>query len=156
MILWSGFITSTEPVLVPIFICQTVFRMSGVPVVPKIYSIQYPGLAYMVRSEVSEKRIPGQERRHRLHVVAVNPQSFKKDNSFCKAGWIFCTTAPRFCTKSLSGPTSIMWVYRWWKFAILVSDARQRQLFKNIVYGVHWPACWNRFCGNRRFVCRTI
>ena len=80
----------------------------AVPVVPKnIFPSNIQGLPTWYEVRVSEKGYLG--RRDGIDfMVAVNPQSFKKDVASVKPGGYLCTTAPRFCTKSLSGPTSII------------------------------------------------
>lgn len=113
---------------------KAVFRM-GVPVTPKnIFPSNIQGLPTWYEVRVSEKGYLG--RREGVDVmVAVNPQSIKRDYADVAAGgyFIYDSTKPlppgydRTDITHLGIPMTELCNAQY-------SDARQRQLFKNIVY----------------------
>ena len=113
---------------------KAVFRM-GVPVTPKnIFPSNIQGLPTWYEVRVSEKGYLG--RREGVDMmVAVNPQSMKKDYADVKPGgyFVFDNTKPlpptfaREDITHLGIPMTALCNAEY-------SDARQRQLFKNIVY----------------------
>ncbi len=113
---------------------KAVFRM-GVPVTPKnIFPSNIQGLPTWYEARVSEKGYLG--RREGVDVmVAVNPQSMKKDYADVKPGgyFVYDSTKPlppgyeREDITHLGIPMTELCNAEY-------TDARQRQLFKNIVY----------------------
>jgi len=113
---------------------KAVFRM-GVPVTPKnIFPSNIQGLPTWYEVRVSEKGYLGRREGVDL-MVAVNPQSMKKDYADVKPGgyFVYDNTKPlaptydRTDIDHLGIPMTAMCNAEY-------SDARQRQLFKNIVY----------------------
>ncbi|MGD9629218.1 MAG: 2-oxoacid:acceptor oxidoreductase subunit alpha [Pyrinomonadaceae bacterium] len=113
---------------------KAVFRM-GVPVTPKnIFPSNIQGLPTWYEVRVSEKGYLG--RREGVDVmVAVNPQSMKKDYADVRAGgyFVYDNTKPlapaydRTDIAHIGIPMTALCNAEY-------TDARQRQLFKNIVY----------------------
>ena len=113
---------------------KAVFRM-GVPVTPKnIFPSNIQGLPTWYEVRVSEKGYLGRREGVDL-MVAVNPQSMKKDYADVKPGGYFVydntkPLAPAFDRQDITHlgiPMTALCNAEY-------SDARQRQLFKNIVY----------------------
>jgi 2-oxoglutarate ferredoxin oxidoreductase subunit alpha len=113
---------------------KAVFR-SGVPVTPKnIFPSNIQGLPTWYEVRVSEKGYLGRREGIDL-VVAVNPQSMKKDYADVQAGgyFVYDSSKPlppgydRNDITHLGIPMTELCNARF-------TDARQRQLFKNIVY----------------------
>ncbi|HMQ05490.1 MAG TPA: 2-oxoacid:acceptor oxidoreductase subunit alpha [Pyrinomonadaceae bacterium] len=113
---------------------KAVFRM-GVPVTPKnIFPSNIQGLPTWYEVRVSEKGYLGRREGVDL-MVAVNPQSMKKDYADVKAGgyFVYDSTKPlspdydRTDITHLGIPMTELCNANY-------TDARQRQLFKNIVY----------------------
>ena len=113
---------------------KAVFRM-GVPVTPKnIFPSNIQGLPTWYEVRVSEKGYLGRREGVDL-MVAVNPQSMKKDYSDVKPGgyFVYDNTKPlapiynREDITHLGIPMTALCNAEY-------TDARQRQLFKNIVY----------------------
>ena len=113
---------------------KTVFRM-GVPVVPKnIFPSNIQGLPTWYEVRVSEKGYLG--RRDGIDfMVAVNPQSFKKDVASVKPGGYFMYDSTKVLHEEFIRPDiHYVGVPMMEICNREFSDARQRQLFKNIVY----------------------
>lgn len=113
---------------------KAVFRM-GVPVTPKnIFPSNIQGLPTWYEVRVSEKGHLGRREGVDL-MIAVNPQSMKKDYADVKAGgyFVYDSTKPlppgydRDDITHLGIPMTALCNAEF-------TDARQRQLFKNIVY----------------------
>lgn len=113
---------------------KAVFRM-GVPVTPKnIFPSNIQGLPTWYEVRVSEKGYLGRRAGVDL-MVSVNPQSIRKDYAEVKPGgyFIYDSTKPlapefnRSDIKHIGIPMTALCNAEF-------SDARQRQLFKNIVY----------------------
>ena len=113
---------------------KAVFRM-GVPVTPKnIFPSNIQGLPTWYEVRVSEKGYLGRREGVDL-MVAVNPQSMKKDYADVKSGGYFVydstkPLAPTFDREDITHlgvPMTALCNAEY-------TDARQRQLFKNIVY----------------------
>lgn len=113
---------------------KAVFRM-GVPVTPKnIFPSNIQGLPTWYEVRVSEKGYLGRREGVDL-MVAVNPQSMKKDYADVKPGgfFVYDSTKPlppgydRTDITHLGIPMTALCNAEY-------TDARQRQLFKNIVY----------------------
>ncbi|MGD9561085.1 MAG: 2-oxoacid:acceptor oxidoreductase subunit alpha [Pyrinomonadaceae bacterium] len=113
---------------------KAVFRM-GVPVTPKnIFPSNIQGLPTWYEVRVSEKGYLGRRENVDL-MVAVNPQSMKKDYADTRAGgyFVYDSTKPlppgydREDITVLGIPMTALCNAEF-------TDARQRQLFKNIVY----------------------
>lgn len=113
---------------------KAVFRM-GVPVTPKnIFPSNIQGLPTWYEVRVSEKGHLGRREGVDL-MVAVNPQSMKKDYADTRPGgyFVYDSTKPlppdyqRDDIKHIGIPMTELCNAQY-------SDARQRQLFKNIVY----------------------
>ncbi|HEX6124835.1 MAG TPA: 2-oxoacid:acceptor oxidoreductase subunit alpha [Pyrinomonadaceae bacterium] len=113
---------------------KAVFRL-GVPVTPKnIFPSNIQGLPTWYEVRVSEKGYLGRREGVNL-MVAVNPQSMKKDYADVHAGgyFLYDNTKPlppdydRTDITHLGVPMTALCNAQY-------SDARQRQLFKNIVY----------------------
>lgn len=113
---------------------KAVFRM-GIPVTPKnIFPSNIQGLPTWYEVRVSENGHLGRREGIDL-MVAVNPQSMKKDYSDVRAGgyFVYDNTKPlgpgydRTDITHLGIPMTALCNAQY-------SDARQRQLFKNIVY----------------------
>lgn len=113
---------------------KAIFRM-GVPVTPKnIFPSNIQGLPTWYEVRVSQKGYLGRREGVDL-MVAVNPQSMKKDYSDVSPGgyFVYDNTKPlapaydRTDITHLGIPMTAMCTVEY-------SDARQRQLFKNIVY----------------------
>ena len=113
---------------------KAVFRM-GVPVTPKnIFPSNIQGLPTWYEVRVSEKGYLGRREGVDL-MVAVNPQSMKKDYADVKPGgyFVYDSTKPlapiydRTDITHLGIPMTAICNAEY-------TDARQRQLFKNIVY----------------------
>jgi len=113
---------------------KAVFRM-GVPVTPKnIFPSNIQGLPTWYEVRVSEKGYLGRRAGVDL-MVSVNPQSMKKDYSDVRPGgyFVFDSTkplSPDFTRTDITHIGIPMTALCNAEF----SDARQRQLFKNIVY----------------------
>jgi 2-oxoglutarate/2-oxoacid ferredoxin oxidoreductase subunit alpha len=113
---------------------KAVFRM-GVPVTPKnIFPSNIQGLPTWYEVRVSEKGYLGRREGVDL-MVAVNPQSMKKDYSDVHAGGYFVYDStkplpPEYDRTDITHVGIPMTALCNAEF----SDARQRQLFKNIVY----------------------
>lgn len=113
---------------------KTVFRM-GVPVVPKnIFPSNIQGLPTWYEVRVSEKGYLG--RRDGIDfMVAINPQSFKKDVASVKSGGFFMYDSTKVLHEEFIRPDiHYIGVPMMEICNQEFSDARQRQLFKNIVY----------------------
>ena len=113
---------------------KAVFRM-GVPVTPKnIFPSNIQGLPTWYEVRVSEKGYLGRREGVDL-MVAVNPQSMKKDYADVRSGGYFVydstkPLAPTFNREDITHlgiPMTALCNAEY-------TDARQRQLFKNIVY----------------------
>ena len=113
---------------------KAVFRM-GVPVTPKnIFPSNIQGLPTWYEVRVSEKGYLGRREGVDL-MVAVNPQSMKKDYADVRSGgyFVYDNTKPlrpgydREDIKHLGIPMTALCNAEY-------TDARQRQLFKNVVY----------------------
>jgi len=111
---------------------KTLFRM-GIPVSPKnIFPSNIQGLPTWYEVRVSEAGYVA--RRDGIDLmVAMNPQTFKEDLAeVVPGGWLFYDSTmpriwPREDVKVLGVPIAEMCAAKW-------KDARQRQLFKNMVY----------------------
>ncbi|MBK7788353.1 MAG: 2-oxoacid:acceptor oxidoreductase subunit alpha [Saprospiraceae bacterium] len=113
---------------------KTVFRM-GVPVVPKnIFPSNIQGLPTWYEVRVSEKGYLG--RRDGIDfMVAINPQSFKKDVASVKSGGFFMYDSTKVLHEEFIRPDiHYIGVPMMEICNQEFTDARQRQLFKNIVY----------------------
>ncbi len=113
---------------------KAVFRM-GVPVTPKnIFPSNIQGLPTWYEVRVSEKGYLGRREGVDL-MVAVNPQSMKKDYADVKAGGYFLYDSskplpPGYDRDDVTHiPIPLMTLCN-----AEFTDARQRQLFKNIIY----------------------
>ena len=113
---------------------RAVFRM-GVPVTPKnIFPSNIQGLPTWYEVRVSEKGHLGRREGVDL-VVAVNPQSIKKDYASVAPGGYFLYDSskplpPGFDRKDIEAIAIPLMQLANAEF----TDARQRQLFKNIIY----------------------
>lgn len=113
---------------------KTVFRM-GVPVVPKnIFPSNIQGLPTWYEVRVCEKGYLG--RRDGIDfMVAVNPQSFKKDVASVRPGGFFMYDSTKVLHEEFIRPDiNYIGIPMMEICNREFSDARQRQLFKNIVY----------------------
>ena len=113
---------------------KTVFRM-GVPVVPKnIFPSNIQGLPTWYEVRVSEKGYLG--RRDGIDfMVTINPQSFKKDVASVKSGGFFMYDSTKVLHEEFIRPDiHYIGVPMMEICNQEFTDARQRQLFKNIVY----------------------
>ncbi len=113
---------------------KTIFRM-GVPVTPKnIFPSNIQGLPTWYEVRVSEKGYLGRKEGIDL-MVAVNPQSMKKDVASVKSGGYFFYDSSKALHDEFVRPdihyigVPLMEICN-----NEFTDARQRQLFKNIVY----------------------
>lgn len=113
---------------------KAVFRM-GVPVTPKnIFPSNIQGLPTWYEVRVSEKGHLGRREGVDL-MVAVNPQSMKKDYADVKAGGYFVYDSSKPLPPGYDrDDITLLGIPMTELCNAQYSDARQRQLFKNIVY----------------------
>src|SRR5687767_10899080 len=113
---------------------KAVFRM-GVPVTPKnIFPSNIQGLPTWYEVRVSEKGHLGRREGVDL-MVAVNPQSMKKDYADVKTGGYFLFDSSKPLHPSYDrGDIAHIGIPLMNLCNAEFTDARQRQLFKNIVY----------------------
>ena len=113
---------------------KTIFRM-GVPVTPKnIFPSNIQGLPTWYEVRVSEKGYLG--RREGIDImVTVNPQSMKKDVASVKAGgYLFYDSTKKLHDEFIRTDINYIGVPLMEICNTEFTEARQRQLFKNIVY----------------------
>lgn len=113
---------------------KTVFRM-GVPVAPKnIFPSNIQGLPTWYEVRVSEKGYLG--RREGIDImVSVNPQSMKKDVASVRSGgYFFYDSSKPLHDEFIRSDVNYIGVPLMEICNAEFTDARQRQLFKNIVY----------------------
>jgi 2-oxoglutarate ferredoxin oxidoreductase subunit alpha len=113
---------------------KTIFRM-GVPVTPKnIFPSNIQGLPTWYEVRISEKGYLG--RREGIDImVAVNPQSMKKDvASVSSGGYFLYDSTKKLHDEFLRDDIHYIGVPLMEICNAEFTDARQRQLFKNIVY----------------------
>ena len=113
---------------------KAVFRM-GVPVTPKnIFPSNIQGLPTWYEVRVSEKGYLGRREGVDL-MVAVNPQSMKKDYADVKPGGYFVYDSSKPLPPGYDrSDITLLGIPMTELCNAQYSDARQRQLFKNIVY----------------------
>lgn len=113
---------------------KAVFRM-GVPVTPKnIFPSNIQGLPTWYEVRVSEKGYLGRREGVDL-MVAVNPQSMKKDYADVKTGGYFVYDSSKPLPPGYDrDDITLLGIPMTELCNAQYSDARQRQLFKNIVY----------------------
>ncbi|MBK6590664.1 MAG: 2-oxoacid:acceptor oxidoreductase subunit alpha [Acidobacteria bacterium] len=113
---------------------KAVFRM-GVPVTPKnIFPSNIQGLPTWYEVRISEKGYLGRREGVDL-MVAVNPQSMKKDYADVKAGGYFVYDSSKPLPPGYDrDDITLLGIPMTELCNAQYSDARQRQLFKNIVY----------------------
>jgi 2-oxoglutarate ferredoxin oxidoreductase subunit alpha len=113
---------------------KAIFRM-GVPVTPKnIFPSNIQGLPTWYEVRVSEKGYLGRREGIDL-MVAVNPQSFAQDVASVKSGGYFLYDSTKKLAKEfLRDDINYIEIPLMEISNSNYSDARQRQLFKNIIY----------------------
>jgi 2-oxoglutarate/2-oxoacid ferredoxin oxidoreductase subunit alpha len=113
---------------------KTIFRM-GVPVTPKnIFPSNIQGLPTWYEVRISEKGYLGRKDEIDL-MVATNPQSLKKDiASLKKGGYLLFDSSKTLHEEYIRGDIHYIGVPLMNICNEEFTDARQRQLFKNIVY----------------------
>jgi 2-oxoglutarate ferredoxin oxidoreductase subunit alpha len=113
---------------------KTIFRM-GVPVTPKnIFPSNIQGLPTWYEVRVSEKGYLGRKDQVDL-MIAVNPQSLKKDiASLCTGGYLLFDSTKPLHEEFLRSDINYIGIPLMDICNREFTDARQRQLFKNIVY----------------------
>jgi 2-oxoglutarate/2-oxoacid ferredoxin oxidoreductase subunit alpha len=111
---------------------KTLFRM-GIPVAPKnIFPSNIQGLPTWYEVRVSEAGYAARREGIDL-MIAMNPQTYNEDlREIAKGGWLlYDSSMPRIWNRDditiLAMPMAEICAKKW-------SDARQRQLFKNMVY----------------------
>lgn len=113
---------------------KAIFRM-GIPVTPKnIFPSNIQGLPTWYEVRVSEKGYLGRREGIDL-LVCVNPQSMKKDIASVKSGGYFLYDSTKPLHHEFERPDIHFIGVPLMELSISAfSDARQRQLFKNIIY----------------------
>jgi 2-oxoglutarate/2-oxoacid ferredoxin oxidoreductase subunit alpha len=113
---------------------KAIFRM-GIPVTPKnIFPSNIQGLPTWYEVRVSEKGYLGRREGIDL-MVAVNPQSMAKDVASVKSGGYFLYDSSKKLPEQFLRPDiNYIGIPLMEMCNAAYSDARQRQLFKNIVY----------------------
>lgn len=114
--------------------CKAIFRM-GIPVTPKnIFPSNIQGLPTWYEVRVSEKGYLGRREGIDL-MVAVNPQSIKADVASVRSGGYFIYDSSKQLTADLiREDIHYIGIPLMEMCNNAFSDARQRQLFKNIIY----------------------
>ena len=114
--------------------CKSIFRM-GIPATPKnIFPSNIQGLPTWYEVRVSEKGYLG--RREGIDImVAVNPQSIKADLQSVRPGGYFIYDSTKKLPPDYERPDiHFLGIPMMEMCNNAFSDARQRQLFKNIIY----------------------
>jgi 2-oxoglutarate ferredoxin oxidoreductase subunit alpha len=114
--------------------CKAIFRM-GIPVTPKnIFPSNIQGLPTWYEVRVSEKGYLGRKEGIDL-MVAVNPQSMKADVESVKPGGYFMYDSSKMLPADyIREDVNYIGIPLMEMCNNAFSDARQRQLFKNIIY----------------------
>src|ERR1700741_1017131 len=114
--------------------CKAIFRM-GIPVTPKnIFPSNIQGLPTWYEVRVSEKGYLGRREGIDL-MVAVNPQSFAKDVASVRPGGYFLyDSSKKLHQEYVREDINYLGIPLMQLSNEAFTDARQRQLFKNIIY----------------------